>query len=36
LIKQSLDKEQVEMAWSRGISIDLSEAIDLAKKVSID
>lgn len=36
LIKQSLDKEQVEMAWSRGISIDLSEAVDLAKKVSID
>ena len=35
LIKQSLETEQVEMAWSQGISIDLSEAIDLAKKVSI-
>jgi tetratricopeptide (TPR) repeat protein len=34
LVKHLLDKDQIERAWSQGISSDLIEAIDLAKKVS--
>jgi predicted ATPase/class 3 adenylate cyclase len=36
LAKQLLDNEQIDRAWSQGISITLSQAIDLAKTVMLD